>query len=613
LFSLGTISSDLLRCDAAFAAELVLPSPTQMVQPSKAFSYPVFKGLEIDPNNPLNLAFIIDTENKGSVSKAEAQKLVNYFLAAVALPQKDLWVNLSPYEKDRVVTDELGATVLGEDLLAQDYLLKQLSSSLTDPHAELGKAYWRACAESQISNLKFENLKKIWIMPDVAQVFESGNRVLVTEATLKIESESSAMKVLLPAITREVNDSERFAPIRQAYYSMILGLWFKEKLKASVFKAYIDQKNVNGIAAARPQSKEQIFDAYVESFTKGVYHTNVKTRGNGKMAKKAYFSGGFTMSSAIIQKVKWIAPHLVAGAVVGTLVSLRLSLGFGVTAPDAVFLGLLSMHAVICVTVWHTLVGLPWSTLTLLEKKIISPARAVSLWLHSGASAHQALLNILLISDYSEETQLAAAEAFGKLVAAQKIVILNIEYRAGLVIAALKAAQKRGDASAAFALDCWVELIRQELYVDQRQDTQKFMLLLNALGTVSETYAFARAAQNAFDEGFTMKDTQVRAIKRLSEFLNSKESKTKTTSSAVIVPTSKNRRSADLSVQGGVDMKALAVESVSGSSSVSLHAAGLDPTMFAQAVSFTVTKMEDVSVDTALRVFLHSNSRMARD
>jgi len=286
LFSVITVASDILRCDAAFASELTLPAPTQMLATSRSFSYPVLKGLKIDPNNPLNLQFIIDTMGKDKVDEAEAQKLINYFLAAVAVPQDDLWVNLSPYEKDRVVTDELGATVLGENLLAQDYLLKQLSSSLTDPNTVIGKDYWAA------KILSTETFKKIWIKPDLARVYEKGNQVFVTGATLDIESEDATNAVLLPAIKKEVNEGEHFAPIRQAYYSIILGLWFKEKLKTSIFKDYIDHKQVNGIAPSQPQSKEQIFNAYVASFKNGVYNQTSKARENGKLVKKSYFSGG---------------------------------------------------------------------------------------------------------------------------------------------------------------------------------------------------------------------------------------------------------------------------------------------------------------------------------
>jgi hypothetical protein len=312
--------SDMSNCRAAYATELSLPVPTQMLSVSRSYSYPVLKGLTLDPADPMHLEFLVDTMGQEKVDEAEAQRLVDYFLAAVALPQDDLWVNLSPYEKDRVVTDELGATQLGETLLAQDYLLKQFSSSLTEPNTETGKAYWSSV--SQISNLKSENLKKIWITPETAEVFVKGSQVFVTEATLEIESEDATNAALLPAIKKEVNEGERFAPIRQAYYSMVLGLWFKEQLKASVFKDYIDGKNVNGISSADPRSKEQIFDAYVESFRKGVYANTAKVRESGRLVKKTYFSGGFTMQkmsgSAVVTK-RQDAPA-VTGFVQGDLV-----------------------------------------------------------------------------------------------------------------------------------------------------------------------------------------------------------------------------------------------------------------------------------------------------
>jgi len=298
-FCLISLSSDLAYAADAGRQSLVLPVPTQMIKTSGAFSYPVLKGLKIDPQNPLNLRFIIDTQDTKMVNEDEARKLVNYFFTAVAVPQKDLWGNLSPYEKDRVVTDELGQTVLGEELLAQDYLLKQLSSSLTDPNTATGKDYWKSAVQS-------ETFKKIWIKPETAHVYENGNQVFVTQATLDIESEASAgsdTELLLPTIKKEVNEGEHFASIRQAYYSIILGLWFKEKLKTSIFKNYIDQKQVNGIAPSNPRSKEEIFNAYVESFKKGVYNLNAKTRENGRLVKKAYFSGGAVFDGFTPQKV----------------------------------------------------------------------------------------------------------------------------------------------------------------------------------------------------------------------------------------------------------------------------------------------------------------------
>ena len=66
----------------------------------------------------------------------DASRLIKYFFAALTVPEKDLWVNLSPYEKDRIAPVAFARTEMGRDLLAQDYLLKQLTASLMYPDGE---------------------------------------------------------------------------------------------------------------------------------------------------------------------------------------------------------------------------------------------------------------------------------------------------------------------------------------------------------------------------------------------------------------------------------------------------------------------------------------------
>lgn len=45
------------------------------------------------------------------------------------------------HEKERVIPNEFGQTEMGRDLLAQDYILKQLMASLTYPESGLGKKF----------------------------------------------------------------------------------------------------------------------------------------------------------------------------------------------------------------------------------------------------------------------------------------------------------------------------------------------------------------------------------------------------------------------------------------------------------------------------------------
>src|SRR5262245_855297 len=95
-----------------------LPQPGSRVELSPAFTPMLIKGIKVHADNPLLFDFIVDTGNStlktdSPALRNEAQQLIKYFLATLAIPEKDLWVNLSPYEKDRIITKDLGDTELG--------------------------------------------------------------------------------------------------------------------------------------------------------------------------------------------------------------------------------------------------------------------------------------------------------------------------------------------------------------------------------------------------------------------------------------------------------------------------------------------------------------------
>ena len=146
VFSLVLLSFlfNILAPYNAQAQAPLLPPAGQLLTMSQNYSLPILKGLKLDSQDPLHIQFIIDTADQAQVNKEEAVVLIRYFLAGLTIPEQDIWVNLSPYEKDRVVPQELGLTDLGEDMLAQDYVLKQLAASLTHPDTPQGKLYWDA-------------------------------------------------------------------------------------------------------------------------------------------------------------------------------------------------------------------------------------------------------------------------------------------------------------------------------------------------------------------------------------------------------------------------------------------------------------------------------------
>ncbi len=346
---------------------LNLPVPGTMVPLSPAFVPILLKGMTIHPDNPLQFDFIIDSGNTGldigtgldlSLQK-ESERLVKYFLASMTIPKDDLWVNLSPYENDRIIPDELGKTDLGRDMLAQDYILKQLTASLMYPEKELGKEFWdkvyqKAKEKFGTTEIPVNTFNKVWILPDTATVYEHGQTVYIVEARLRVMLDSDyeaqqshqvtksqghqkavtgdvvtgdpvttqiVREVILPAIEKEVNEGQNFAPLRQIYHSLILAKWYKETIKESLLsKVYVDQKKIAGVNTDDPTLKDQIYAQYMEAYKKGVFNYIKEDydRLSNETIPRKYFSGGEQFTNfEVIKLEKTNNPARVASAKVG--------------------------------------------------------------------------------------------------------------------------------------------------------------------------------------------------------------------------------------------------------------------------------------------------------
>src|SRR5262245_21339956 len=175
---------------------LNLPAPGTMLATSPVFTPPMIVGMTLDPQNPFQFDFYVqkgDESLEGEALREQSQRLINYFLAALTTPEEEMWVNLSPYEKDRIVADGLSRTEMGRDMLAQDYILKQLSASMMYPEEGLGSEFWkRVYAKAQerfgaaAADIPTNTFNKIWIVPEKADVYVHGRNVFVAGGHLKV-------------------------------------------------------------------------------------------------------------------------------------------------------------------------------------------------------------------------------------------------------------------------------------------------------------------------------------------------------------------------------------------------------------------------------------------
>lgn len=298
--------SDLLKVKHTEASLLGLPEPTAMLSVSDDYTLPILKGLKFNSDNVFDISFVVDS---GSLSKTqlkdprylgkEIKRIVDYFLAALMVDESQLWVNLSPYEQNRILDDELVMTELGRDMLAQDYLLKQLSSSLTNPKTDIGQKYWNVASKSS-------EMSKIWIKPDKAEIVSLPEKssVFVSHATLKVESEDpQRFDFMSEVLNEEINEGNNFSRLRQIYNSLILAKWFKQYVESSVY--------VKRINSAKFIAKEQIYKLYKKSFESGVYDLIKEEQFAGSQVDRRYYCGGlifhnYKLSSSVAADVDLI-------------------------------------------------------------------------------------------------------------------------------------------------------------------------------------------------------------------------------------------------------------------------------------------------------------------
>jgi uridine kinase len=321
------------------AQEIALPANASVVP---IVETPLaLKGLSINPNNPSQLEFIVESPqemNKGSIHH-EADRLIKYFLASLTIPQDDVWVNLSPYEHQRMIPHNFSQTQIGADFLAQDYELKQLASSLIYPESDLGKQFWKKVYEKAYktygtTEIPVNTFNKVWIVPDKPGVYVKGQEVFVVHSRLKVLSDQDFLassqyfakskavpenkefnhisadivkEIIIPEIERQVNESERFIRLRQIYQSMILAVWYKQHLRDGLLgKIYLDQSKVKGVDVQDKEIKEKIYDQYVNLFKTGVFNYIKEERDvhTQRVIPRKYFSGGLQGVKEVSEKAQ---------------------------------------------------------------------------------------------------------------------------------------------------------------------------------------------------------------------------------------------------------------------------------------------------------------------
>ena len=310
------------------AAGQAPPPLNRMLSPGSPSEPPRLFGIAVRPSDPdWVLPFFTKAGNDivGEDWEREKEKLLGYFYTVLAVPGEDMHVNLSTFEKGRVMPANLARTDLGRLLVEQDCLLKQLTASMLHPGTPDGLAFWQrleSLARQSGKQGPLEMWQKVWIVAGDATLNEKAAgetynhplppgyeirrgdwfghlsdcsmRVMCETDYLALEkrSEQSHLSVgpedpfheqalvifretILPRLIAEVNTGLHFAPLRQAYYGVALAKWYRENVAArgvhtgllevaAQTRASLGNSSEIGPGPGAPEWMNNCFERYLE-------------------------------------------------------------------------------------------------------------------------------------------------------------------------------------------------------------------------------------------------------------------------------------------------------------------------------------------------------------
>ncbi|MFH0738927.1 MAG: HEAT repeat domain-containing protein [Candidatus Omnitrophota bacterium] len=253
-----------------------------------------------------------------------SKELLKYFFIGISLPNNSFWVNLRPDADDNIIDDKLAQTDIGKIMLESDLQLKKDTAKATSPETPEGREYWdklysKAGELFGSENITIPTLTRPWIVPDEIIIRETTDSAYIYKATLRVMLEQDYLKndtaynfkderlkqlneyssqlireLIIPKLTKEVNISKRYAPLRQVYYSLILAQWFKARFagKDAPYSQLIDMRKMTNLTSQDSWSKTTFFREYQKSFKDGEYNIKEPVSTPFGQTIRSYFSGG---------------------------------------------------------------------------------------------------------------------------------------------------------------------------------------------------------------------------------------------------------------------------------------------------------------------------------
>ena len=130
------------------------------------------------------------------------------FMTGLAIPSDKFWVNLNPWEPDRIIDEQLSRSDVGRIMLEADLQMKkdicnyenpctnEVGVALSSLRDEKHEILVRQCMNKfpgeieDVKNIVFRPVTRYWIVPDSVYAYSNGTQIYIINATLAIQSES---------------------------------------------------------------------------------------------------------------------------------------------------------------------------------------------------------------------------------------------------------------------------------------------------------------------------------------------------------------------------------------------------------------------------------------
>ncbi|MGE5307978.1 MAG: hypothetical protein ACM3OC_02705 [Deltaproteobacteria bacterium] len=321
--------STLIICTLCFQqtgfAQLAVPGAAPV--PSADRFRPLhLRYLSLEADSSLRL--FLDKGDLSLQSEIDRQspELLRFFLIGLSLPNSSFWVNLRPDARDNMIDSDLAKTDMGRIMLEADLQLKQDTAHYTSPDTKEGRQYWdrlyKKAEELGLGNTTIPTLARPWIVPGEIIIAETATGAYIYKAQLKVMLEQDYIRdsaydlkdarlkelnefasglmreLVVPAVTREINSSKKYAALRQVYYSLIFAQWFKQRKTgtSSAFSGRVDSRDLTGLGSSSPWNKDTYFNAYRDSFNKGEYNIKENAATASGIKMRTYASGGMNLA-----------------------------------------------------------------------------------------------------------------------------------------------------------------------------------------------------------------------------------------------------------------------------------------------------------------------------